>query len=132
MANKKGTIANLKPFTGGDDPRRGKGGRTKRDYWITAYLVEFGQLSPSQLAERMELLAKQARKLPKVDMPIFAIIAGRTLLALADDPEAKLLSVVLDRVEGKVVEQLDVEGDMRVHIEGLDRTLEKVYGSKRS
>ena len=114
-----------KPFEK-DDPRRWRNGKqVVKDKWITAWLVEFGQMPPDQVAARLEMMAKQYRKL-KTNLPTFAVIAGKALLSLCNEPDSRLFTAILDRVEGKVKDELEMSGS--VEIEGLDRMLSKVYG----
>ena len=86
------------------------GGRPKNEQSISYWLKDFGQQTPAQLAE---LCANYASELKKVkgDMPMFAHIAIRALMGQINEPTPGLFSVILERTEGKVKDQVELTGD---------------------
>lgn len=83
------------------------GGRPKAQKSITYWLDEFGNQTPASLANDLLDYAKQLRQL-KGELPIFGHVAIRTLMAIINEPDARLLAQVLDRTEGKVPDKLMV------------------------
>lgn len=84
------------------------GGRPKNQQSISHWLHEFGNLTPRELAD---LCAHYATELKKVkgNMPMFAHIAIRALMAQVNEPSPGLFSLILDRTEGKVADKLLIE-----------------------
>lgn len=92
-----------KPFTGADDPRRGKGGRKPNAQSITAWLQEFAGMTGVELAELCAIYARELRKAGD-ELPLAALVAIRVLMSLINDPDARLLGQALDRIDGKVIQ----------------------------
>lgn len=83
------------------------GGRPKNQKSITHWVNEFGNQSPAALSAELKQYAAQLKQV-KGDLPIFGHIAIRTLMALINEPDARLLAQVLDRTEGKVSQPVEV------------------------
>ena len=77
------------------------GGRPKNKKSITYWLNEYGGMTGKEIAELCAMYAKELAKAGD-ELPFNALIAIRSLMALANEPDSKLLGVVLDRTEGKV------------------------------
>ncbi len=97
-----------KPFQPGNDPRRGKsGGRPPSQHSLTYWLKEIGNTSPAALADQFTLYAEQLKQ--GGDLPFFALLSVRMLMAMANEPDVALLQLLFERTEGKVA---DVASEM--------------------
>lgn len=96
---RRGRPENLKPFKKGQSGN--PGGRPKNKQSITYWLREFGNMTPAEAAKQCKVWADELKRGGN-DLPLFAMIALRTLMALANEPDASLLGKVQDRVEGKL------------------------------
>lgn len=92
-----------KPFTGADDPRRGKGGRRPNAQSITAWLQEFAAMTGVELAGLCTIYSRELRKAGD-ELPLAALVAIRVLMSLINEPDARLLGQALDRIDGKVTQ----------------------------
>ena len=92
-----------KPFTGPDDPRRGKGGRQPNEKSIAFWLQKFAGMTGVELAELCAIYARELRRAGD-ELPLAALVAIRVLMSLINDPDARLLGQALDRIDGKVVQ----------------------------
>lgn len=92
-----------KPFTGANDPRRGKGGRKPNAHSISAWLQEFAGMTGVELAKLCAVYARDLRKAGD-ELPLAALVAIRVLMSLINDPDARLLGQALDRIDGKVTQ----------------------------
>lgn len=79
------------------------GGRPKNKKSITYWLNEYGGMTGKEIAEICAMYAKELAKAGD-ELPFNALIAIRSLMALANEPDSKLLGVILDRTEGKVLQ----------------------------
>ena len=84
------------------------GGRPKNQQSITYWLNEFGNMTPVQAGKLFKLLARELDK-GGDELPVFAIVALRTLVSLMNEPTPGLIAQVLDRTEGKVADKLILE-----------------------
>jgi hypothetical protein len=86
------------------------GGRPKNEQSISYWLSEYGSKTPSELADLCTQYASDLKKV-KGDMPMFAHIAIRALMAQINEPSPGMFAILLDRTEGKVQEKLQLSGD---------------------
>ena len=71
--------------------------------------------------------AKVLKNKPQ-DVQIKYLVVGRVLVSLVEEPNAALWNSLMERTEGKVQDRLEVSSTLDV--EGLEETLDKVYGKK--
>lgn len=96
-----------KPFQKGGDSRRAPGGRKPNPQSITYWLKELGNMTPKAAGELCELYAVELKK-GGDKSSIFAVIALRLLMSQMNEPDSRLLEVLLDRTEGKVSQPIEV------------------------
>lgn len=72
-------------------------------------------------------LGKQIAKLPQ-NVQMKYLVTARVFAALMFEPTAGLWNGLMDRAEGKVPDRMQL--DHTLHIEGLEKSLEKIYGKK--
>jgi hypothetical protein len=65
-------------------------------------MKEFGSLTPAQLREKVAIFDKALASAGNTPATMNAMIAAAVGIRLINDPEARLLGVWLDRVEGKL------------------------------
>ena len=128
------TITN-KPKNRGGNPAWVKGmpppnplGRPREGESWAAIIKEISEMTPEDIIKLVGCkndLGKQLLDLPKGVM-MKRLVVARVLAALMFEPTSSLWSSLMDRAEGRVKEQLEVQGSLE--IEGLDRMLIKVYG----
>ena len=99
-----------KPFTGADDPRRGKGGRKQNAISLTAISRDFLAMTPKAIGQQCVALASRYNELGSGDGVTMAqYIMASFLLALANDPQPGNMRELWRRVDGEVVSiNLDV------------------------
>jgi hypothetical protein len=94
-----------KPFPKGKSGN--PGGRPKTTNSITHWMREFGNMTPKALADLCDLYAVKLRK-GGDSTTMFGLIAVRLLMSQVDEPDSRLLDVLLDRTEGKVPDKLEI------------------------
>ena len=82
---------------------------------ITYWLREFGAMTPVELAQRCKVFARELRK-GGDEFPIFAVIAVRQLMELMKDSDARVLDIVLERLEGKVKQPQENSGEVTLRV----------------
>ena len=108
-----------KPFTGADDPRRGRGGRQPNDQSITVWLQKFAGMTGAELAKLCRIYARELEKAGD-ELPLAALIAIRVLMELINDPDARLLGQALDRIDGKVKQPIELSWREKLEGIGID------------
>jgi hypothetical protein len=126
-----------KPFQKGEDVRRNAGGRIHGS-GIAKWMREFTEMTPAEAAEACAVYADRFKKMGEGGASLGAMIAACAILGLVDDPDPRLLSVVLDRVDGKVPVKVETEDwrakAVRAIAEGkIDRVIaERVFGKEET
>lgn len=87
---------------------------------------EVGSLTPEAAAKQVSRWAAKFRLLPQ-GVTLKYIVAIRAFTALIDEPNARLIMAIMDRMDGKVVEKHEFSGSLTV--EGLQDELRKVWGA---
>lgn len=90
---------------GGPSPN--PGGRPKQKASIAYWLNEFARMTGAEAAAACAVYAAEFKK-SKGPLPLAAIIAARALLELMNEPSPALFGQVLDRIDGKVTQPVDV------------------------
>jgi hypothetical protein len=110
----RGNPQNLKPWKPGQSGN--PGGRKKGDSnSITSYLKEFAGMTPQAVAEECDTFAKELRRHPD-KLPMAGIVAVRALMALIDEPDARLFGHVLDRIDGVQTTKNDALGNLNINV----------------
>lgn len=100
-------------------------GAPKRGQSWRELIAELGDLDGPTAAARAGFLAKQFGKLtPGVTLKEFVVL--RVFAALIDDPQPGLLNAFMERVEGKVSDELKLSGNTAAPL-----TFQVVYGPRR-
>lgn len=117
-----------KPFVK-DDPRINRAGRAKTGQSWSEILAEVWDQYPEELLNLIPNgpLAAGIKQYPQ-RVQVKYLVAVRITQALLFDPTPGLLTEALNRLEGKVKDQLQVDGALDV--EGLNAVLRKVYSGK--
>lgn len=79
------------------------GGRKRNTESISYWLSEFASMTGVQVAETLGMFSKEFKKAGD-DMPLAAVIAARVILAVINEPDARLFGQLMDRLEGKVTQ----------------------------
>ena len=89
------------------------------------------EVSNMTVPEIMSIVGSDQAKVLKnkpQDVQIKYLVVGRVLVSLVEEPNAALWNSLMERTEGKVQDRLEVSSTL--DIEGLEETLDKVYGKK--
>ncbi len=73
-------------------------------------------------------LGRSFRLYPK-NVQVKILVAARVMAAIMHEPTPGLLKEVLDRIEGKVADKLQMSGTLEV--DGLTEALDAIYGKKQ-
>lgn len=107
------------------------GGRPKITNSVTYWLREFGNMTPKALADVCSLYSAELKK-GGDKTTMFGLIAARLLMSQVNQPDSRLLDVLLDRTEGKVTDKLEVN-DMREKADSdLIREFESIVYAART
>ncbi len=87
------------------------GGRPKNKVSITYWLEQFAGMTGAEAAEACAVYSAQFKKV-KGPLPLGAIIAARAILELMNEPGAALFGQVLDRIDGKVAQKIEVDSEI--------------------
>lgn len=92
-----------RPFAKGQSGN--PGGRPRITNSVTHWLREFGNMTPAALSEICKAYAAELKR-GGDSTTMFGLIAVRLLMSQANEPDARLLDVLLDRTEGKVPDKV--------------------------
>lgn len=109
-----------KPFTGRDDPRSNNKGRPPTGESWAELIKEVGSMTGDQVASFAGVLGREFAKLPK-DVTIKTLTVIRVFGALLNDPQPGLLNAFMERVEGKVKDVVEHDGNSEKPIEVIIR-----------
>lgn len=117
-----------KPLAKGYDPRRNVGGRPKSNQtWCEIYKEVIDSYPEELDGLLLGKLATKAKGLPR-SVQIKYVQAANIAISLAgENPSPSLLSEMLNRLEGKVPDNLKMENTLSVS--NLETILKAVYGS---
>lgn len=89
-------------------PSPNPGGRHKNevslDYWLREFLV----MPPDEIATYLQVYLDEFERMGKTDAPMVAIIVARALLTLANETEGRLFATILDRIDGKMPQGMEI------------------------
>ena len=94
-----------------------------------AILEEVSNMTAPELATIVSREKAKVLKDKPQDVQIKYLVVGSVLVSLVEEPNAALWNSLMERTEGKVQDRLEVSGTMEV--EGLEATLDAVYGKKK-
>jgi hypothetical protein len=118
-----------KPFTGKDDPRNNLAGRPKDGESWGAILKVLGNMNSEELAAmvggKKTDLGRQFLQMPK-GVQMKYLVSLRAFTALMFDPSASLWNSLMERVEGKVPDTVNLGGQIR--IDQYKTLIEGIYG----
>ena len=93
-----------------------------------AILEEVSNMTAAEIASIVGNAKKKELKTLPQDVQMKYLVVSSVLVTLATEPNASLWNSLMDRTEGKVQDRLEVSNLLEV--EGLEETLDKVYGKK--
>lgn len=97
-----------KPFQKGDDPRRNIAGRPALGESWREIFDKAGKLTKRQLLDLYPVYGKRLVGLPE-DVSLRDAVALSAMVTLACEPSPGLLSAIMERVDGKVVQPVVFE-----------------------
>ena len=112
-----------KPGQSGNPTGRPKDGESWK-----AILEEVSNMTAAEIASIVGNAKKKELKTLPQDVQMKYLVVSNVLVTLATEPNASLWNSLMDRTEGKVQDRLEVSNLLEV--EGLEETLDKVYGKK--
>lgn len=117
-----------KPFTK-NDPRINRAGRPKTGQSWSEILAEVWDQYPEELLNIIPNgpLSSGLKQYPQ-QVQVKYLVAVRITQALLFEPTSGILTEVLNRLEGKVKEQVQIDG--LLDVEGLSAVMKKVYSGK--
>jgi len=116
-----------KPLAKGYDPRRNLEGAPKRGTsWAELYNF-YGDMTPVEAAEHVGKIANKLKAYgDRITLKEAVVITVYSSMLFSPSPG--LLSTMQDRMEGKVKEQIQIDG--LLDVEGLSAVMKKVYSGK--
>jgi hypothetical protein len=77
------------------------GGRPQNQRSISYWLKHFGNMATPLVAKELEGMLRELKK-GDAGVDFFQLVAVRTLMAMVNEPDARMLREVMDRTEGKL------------------------------
>ncbi len=117
LAPKRATSAKKKPrgkpFTGKNDPRTNLKGRPPTGESWSELIAQVGNMTGAEVASFAGVLGREFAKLPQ-GVTVKTLTVIRVFGALLNDPQPGLLNAFMERVEGKVKDQVEHSGEIAV------------------
>jgi hypothetical protein len=123
---RKATSSAWKPGQSGNPSGRPKDGQSWREVIADVSNMTIDDILV--MVGRDNELGMQLAKMPK-NLQMKYMVTARVMAALMFEPTAGLWNGLMDRMEGKVAERLQIEGNLEV--ENLDKVLGLVYGESK-
>jgi hypothetical protein len=104
-------IKNLRPFVKGD-PRINRKGRTKGPSWgeVVKRITDMTREEAIAYVGPASKLGRQLKELPD-NMPLKDAVIFATIIAYGREPNARMLSTLMDREDGKPVQPISGDTD---------------------
>lgn len=96
-----------KPFTGRGDPRNNLAGAPKRGESWKEIIDRIGNMTPIEAAEHAQSIAGKLKQMGG-GITLKEAVVIRGYAALLFEPTSSLMTVYMDRTDGKVKEQIDI------------------------
>ena len=125
-SNRKAPRTAWKPGQSGNPAGRPKSGESWSD--IFKLVGEMYSDDVIQIIGADNDLGRSFRLYPK-NVQVKILVAARVMAAIMHEPTPGLLKEVLDRIEGKVADKLQMSGTLEV--DGLTEALDAIYGKKQ-
>lgn len=112
-----------KPFTGRGDPRNNLAGAPKRGESWKEIIDRIGNMTPIEASEHAQAIAGKLKQMGG-GITLKEAVVIRGYAALLFEPTSSLMTVYMDRTEGKVREQIDVTSNGKTLGQADDARLE--------
>ena len=123
---RKATSSSWKPGQSGNPSGRPKDGQSWREVITDVSNMTIDDILVMVGSDNE--LGMQLAKMPK-NLQMKYMVTARVMAALMFEPTAGLWNGLMDRMEGKVVDRIQVDGNLEV--ENLDKVLGLVYGESK-
>lgn len=114
---RKPTPASWKPGQSGN-----LAGAPKRGESWAEIIKRIGDMEPGEAAHTFGEIAKQLRNMP-AGVTLKEFVVMRIYAAMLFEPSSSLWGHMLDRVDGKVKDEIDANGDITIRVVRADRAL---------
>lgn len=122
---KKATPTSWKPGQSGNPAGRPKDGQSWKEVISECSNMTVDDIL--QMVGETNDLGRAIKAMPK-NVQMKYLVTARVLAALMFEPTSGLWNGLMDRMEGKVAERIQLDGNLEV--DGLDAVLDLVYGKK--
>ena len=122
---KKATSTSWKPGQSGNPAGRPKDGQSWKE--VISECSNMTVEDILQMVGETNDLGRAIKAMPK-NVQMKYLVTSRVLAALMFEPTSGLWNGLMDRMEGKVAERIQLDGNLEV--DGLDAVLDLVYGKK--
>lgn len=97
-------------------------GAPKRGESWAEIIKRIGDMEPGEAAHTFGEIAKQLRNMP-AGVTLKEFVVMRIYAAMLFEPSSSLWGHMLDRVDGKVKDEIDAKGDITIRVVRADRAL---------
>ena len=122
---KKATPTSWKPGQSGNPAGRPKDGQSWKE--VISECSNMTVEDILQMVGETNDLGRAIKAMPK-NVQMKYLVTSRVLAALMFEPTSGLWNGLMDRMEGKVAERIQLDGNLEV--DGLDAVLDLVYGKR--